>query len=195
MASFEIAFNITVHGNEGGYNPGKGEAETYAGWDRSQHPNWPGWPIIDAIKKANPKATVGQLNKLFAADLHLQNIVMAPYVTDFWNDLQLTKVNDQQVANNLFDCSVNPCIDTAAKVMQKACNAVISANSLVIHPLQVDGNIGQLTISVVNELNPELLFNAINTIREANYRERIRRSPSMAEWLPVWLRRLVKYKK
>src|SRR5579863_5236983 len=102
MAEFDIAFEITVRGNEGGYNPGVGEAETYSGWDISQHPNWPGWPIIHSIKASNPGVSVAQLNKLFAANVQLQNIVKAPYITDFWNDLQLSKINDQQVANNLF---------------------------------------------------------------------------------------------
>ena len=195
MANFEEAFEITVRGNEGGYNAGVGEAETYAGWDRSQHPNWQGWPIIDKYKQDYPNATIHTLNSLFINDQKLQAIVQAPYLTDFWNNLQLSKINDQQVGQNMFDCSVNPCIDTAAKVMQKACNNVISANNLVIHPLIVDGDIGPATIAVANELNPELLFNVINKIREANYRERVRRTPSMAQWLPVWLKRLVNYKK
>jgi lysozyme family protein len=194
MARFEIAFQITVHGNEGGYNPGIGEAETYAGWDISQHPDWPGWPIIHAIKAAHPDATVHQLNALFADDDQLQNIVMEPYITDFWDELKLSQIKDQQVANNLFDCAVNPCIDSAAKVFQKACNNVISEHNLIMHPLVIDGNVGPATISTANELNPELLFNAINSIRKANYQERVRRTPSMAQWLSVWLRRLISYK-
>lgn len=193
MADFNISFNITIRGNEGGYNPGNGEAETYAGWDISQHPSWPGWLIIHSIKSVNPKATIAQLNRLFAANMQLQSLVKAPYLTDFWNDLKLSQVKDQQVANNLFDCSVNPCIDTAAKVMQKACNAIISSANLVIHPLLIDGAIGPLTISIVNEINPEQLFNAINTIREANYRERVRRTPKDAIWLKNWLSRLLTY--
>jgi hypothetical protein len=50
MADYTKAFKITIIGNEGGYNPGIGEKETYMGIDRGANPHWPGWLIIDGIK-------------------------------------------------------------------------------------------------------------------------------------------------
>src|SRR6201999_343845 len=109
MANFTIAFNITMQ-TEGGYDPGVGEAETYMGVDRSQNPGWNGWPRGDAIKQANPGAPVATLNNLFKADATLQADVQQFYRANYWNPLQLDTINDQQVANALFDCSVDPCI-------------------------------------------------------------------------------------
>lgn len=188
MANFDPAYKITVFGNEGFYNPGNGEAETYEGLDRSQHPNNPIWPIIDGYKKQNPGITVRQMNAFLAANTTIQASIHAYYKSDFWDDMRLDGVDDQQVANNLFDCNINPCIESAHRVMQEACNRV-KPGSLVI-----DGKIGPATIACVNMLNTISLNTAINNIREANYRERVKRSPNMAPWLSVWLRRLVSYK-
>ena len=187
-AQFEPAYHITLFGNEGFYNPGNGEAETYEGLDRSQNPNNPIWPIIDSIKKATPGISVRQMNIALAANAQVQQDVKNFYIVEYWNTLRLSEINDQQVANNLFDCSINPCIESAAHVMQEAVNSVKPGT------LVVDGKIGPLTVAAVNALNGEAMFNAINAIRKANYEKRVQLSPRMAQWLRVWLNRLIAYK-
>lgn len=195
MASFDISYHITVIGNEGGLNPGKGEAFTYRGIDESQNPHWPGFPLVHSVYEANKHLGLLTVDRILAANNDLQKQVQSFYLADYWNAHSISKINDQQVANNFFDCTVNPCIDTASMVFQKACNAVISAKNLVIHFLTLDGQIGPASIATANQLNPELLFNAINTLREGNYRERVRRTPVDKEWLSNWLGRLLTFKK
>jgi hypothetical protein len=194
MADFGISYRITVLGNEGGLNPGNGEAFTYRGIDESQNPKWPGFTYVHSVWESNKHLGLPAVNKLLTENEELQKDVQAFYLANYWNTHSIGKIHDQQVANNVFDCSVNPCIDTSSKALQKACNNVISSQHLVIHPLLVDGNIGPATIATVNELNPELLFNAINNVRAANYRERVRRTPVDQAWLNTWLNRLVLYK-
>ncbi len=194
MADFGISYRITVLGNEGGLNPGNGEAFTYRGIDESQNPNWPGFQLVHSVWDANRHLGLPAVNKILAENDELQKDVQAFYLANYWNTHSIGKISDQQVANNLFDCSVNPCIDTASLVIQKACNNVISSQHLVIHPLVLDGQIGPATIATANELNPESLFNAINSVRAVNYRDRVRRTPVDAEWLDTWLNRLVLYK-
>jgi hypothetical protein len=187
MADYSKAFKITIVGNEGQYNPGDGEAETYRGIDRSQNPKWSGWQIVDIIKRDHPNASVTQLNLAFSQNAGLQANVLNFYKLNYWNTLNLDLVSDQQLANNLFDGSVNPCIDSAANVMQLACNAV-QPGALVI-----DGVIGPKTIACINSFDGEAVFNAVNAIRAANYRKKVQMTPRMAQWLSVWLRRLVSY--
>lgn len=194
-ADFNISYQVTVIGNEGGLNPGNGEAFTYRGIDESQNPNWHGFALVHSVYNANKHLGLIVVNRLLAANEDLQKNVQAFYLANYWHSHCIDKLNDQQVANNFFDCTVNPCIDTASMVFQKACNEVISQNNLVFHPLHVDGDIGPLTIVVANQLNPELLFNSINTIRKANYQERVVRTPSDKKWLNNWLGRLLIYKK
>jgi len=195
MSDFSIAYHITVIGNEGSLNPGINEAFTYRGIDESQNPKWPGFVYVHSVWESNKHLGIAAVNKILANNEDLQKDVQVFYLQNYWNTHSLSKINDQQVCNNVFDNSVNPCIDTASSVLQKACNNVISANNLVIHPLHLDGDIGPATIATANELNPELLFNQINAIRAANYKARVMRTPKMAEWLNVWLDRLIPYKK
>jgi lysozyme family protein len=186
MADFLTAFEITMQ-TEGGYNPGDGEAETYMGVDRSQNPTWNGWPIIDQIKAENPGASVSTLNTLFAADQELQADVQQFYEADYWNPYQLTTITDQQTANAMFDCAVNPCIISMSRVSQMACNTVQH------NAVTVDGQIGNLTRTCINALPPNLYVTAFNGIRVANYYERVRLTPDDAQWLSSWLSRCKVY--
>jgi len=189
MADFKIAFGITAR-TEGGYNPGVNENETFDGIDRGENPHWDGWEIIDAHKKANPGASVSQLNKIFAADEALQKNKLQFYKTNYWDVISLDKVNNQQLSNNLYDCSVNEGEGLAARFLQRACNSC-GAHT----PLTVDGNIGPNTISVTNSLDPEALFNNVNSQRAAEYAEIIAKQPKKAIWKSSWMGRLLTYKK
>lgn len=186
MADFSKAFKITMT-NEGGYNPGINEAETYKGIDRSINPNWGGWKLIDALKKGNASLTTAQLNTILGGNPALQVNIQNFYKVNYWDVLKLDQVKDQQVANNLFDCSVNPCMVSASHVMQQACNEVKTG------ALTVDGVIGSHSITCINSLSGRDVFEAVNAIREGNYRHRVESSPDKKVWLKDWLKRLIKY--
>jgi lysozyme family protein len=186
MANFLTAFQITMQ-TEGGYNPGIGEAETYMGVDRSQNPTWKGWPIIDQVKAANPGASISKLNTLFAASQALQIDVQQFYQAGYWTPFQLNTIADQQVANAIFDCAVNPCIISVSRVVQMACN------TLKHNAVTVDGQFGNKTLTCIKSLAPNLYVTAFNGIRVANYYERIKLTPADAQWLGSWLSRCKVY--
>lgn len=188
MAKFEVAFGITMK-NEGGYvfDPNDKGGETFAGISRKYNPNWKGWPIIDSIKATYGK-TAAIINQHAFADTNLVNLKNSFYKANYWDTVALDGLLDQQVGNNCFDCSVNPCIDSVGRVMQKAVNKV-HPNSIV-----VDGKIGPKSISAINSCDPELLFNAINEIRQGNYSTRVQQDTSQLKYLKSWLSRLVSYK-
>lgn len=186
MADFKIAFDITML-TEGEYNPGIGESETYMGIDRSQNPNWLGWKAIDIIKSQYKNKSVADLNILFRTNIALQAQVQSYYKANYWDNLMLNNITDQQVASGLFDCSVNPCIITVSKAAQMACN-VVKQKSVV-----VDGKFGNNSLNAVNSLPPNLYLTAFNGIRVADYYERTRLTPSMVQWLNSWLGRCKPY--
>lgn len=188
MADFNKAFLITM-GNEGGYNPGIGENETYKGIDRGMNPKWPGWKIIDSLKPIS----VASMNAKLLSNVEMQKDIRDFYLVNYWNPFKLTNINDQQVAQNLFDCSVNPCIDGVAEVMQKAVNATIINEGRKIELITVDKKIGDKTIQSMNLVSAVRLNDAINTIRLSNYCNRTEQTSSAKQWLPVWLRRLRNY--
>lgn len=187
MADFTIAYRKTVLGNEGGYNPGIGENETYMGIDRAMNKHWSGWQIIDHIKAAMPGVSVARMNMLLNTNAQLQSNIATFYKVNYWDTMRLDDINDQQVANNLFDGSVNPCIEPAAKVFQMACNEVKQGC------LKEDGVIGSASIACINSLDAKHVFDIINAIREGNYRQEVVINPHKKQWLPVWLKRLIEY--
>ena len=189
MADFIKAYQITILGNEGGYNPGIGEKETYRGVDRGANPKWDGWPIIDSIKKNNPNLSIGKMNMLLSQNIALQHNIEKFYKTNYWDAVNLDNVTDQQLANNLFDCSVNQGEGRARRFMQMACNYVAASQKSTIKSLIIDGQIGSATLLAFNALPAASLNAEINQEREASYRT----DAGYTEWGKVWAKRLIAY--
>jgi lysozyme family protein len=189
MADFTKAFKITVTGNEGSYNPGNGEKETYSGIDRGANPQWSGWAIIDAIKANHTRITISQVDALLSQNTALQSNITHFYKANYWDTVNLNKVADQQLAGNLFDCAVNQGEGLARKFMQIACNDVIAAIKSPIKPLITDRIIGPATLAAFNALPPAALNAQINALRWASYKI----DAGFAEWGEVWQKRLLKY--
>jgi lysozyme family protein len=189
MADFEKAYKITILANEGGYNPGKGEKETYMGIDRGANPHWSGWPLIDKIKADHPGITAHEMNIVLGGNAGLQADIKNFYKAGYWDTAKLDQVKDQQLANNLFDCSVNQGSGIACKFMQQACNTVIDSSAAKLPKLTVDLNPGVKTLSTFNSLSAPKLMGAINTLRSDRYHQ----SDGFAEWGPIWLNRLTSY--
>lgn len=176
MADFKTAYDITGH-NEGGYanNPNDHGGETYCGIARKFWDNWHGWPIIDSFK-GQPKFI-----SIVNSSLQLQDLVRAFYKANFWDVNKLDKINDQQVANNVYDCGVNMGTVVAAKYLQRAAGVID------------DGIIGSKTIAAVNEDSPEIIFGSLNKMREDRYRV-LASKPGQSQFLKSWLGRLKTYK-
>lgn len=190
MGNFLIALKITG-GNEGGYNnsPADHGGETYAGISRNNWPAWHGWSIIDSTKKNAP---LHSLSESLAGNSVLQGYIHDFYKQNFWDVNSLDLVKDQKVANNIYDCGVNNGTGYAAKTLQGACNSVSVSNGLHIPQLTIDGNIGAKTIDTANIINPQDLYNEINSIREDRYKQLA--VGNQAQFLHSWLSRLVPYK-
>lgn len=182
MAKFEIA-NAITGGNEGGYanNPADHGGETYAGIARKFWPNWSGWLTIDAIKSAHG-AIPSVINAFARPDPLLKSMVLTFYKRNFWDVNQLDQINDQQVANNVYDCGVNCGIGAAAKMLQQ----LVSVTP--------DGIIGPRSIQSINGTDPESLYNAFNSARKNYYSDLIARNASQKQFQHSWFSRLIPYK-
>lgn len=112
MADFKKAHDETG-GNEGGWAnvEGDGGLETYAGISRRYHPEWKGWPIVDAAKPLKR----GQ----FIKSDKLKELVLSFYKTEFWDAIGGDKIHDQQVATRLYDFAVNAAQKTSLKQIQE----------------------------------------------------------------------------
>jgi len=190
MAKFDIAEKITGR-NEGLYanNPADSGGETYAGIARNYWPKWEGWKYIDKYK-----ADYAKLNKPMQEKYSLAKwinssakvtsepvglLISSFYKTNFWDVNKLDQINDQQIANTVYDFGVNSGTPRAAKFLQQTLG------------LEQDGKIGPKTLAAVNSIPPKITHTKYNALREAAYKSWAKND--QAQFLRSWLSRLKPY--
>ena len=191
MAKFNIAENITGR-NEGGYanNPADTGGETYAGISRNNWPAWKGWKYIDSYKASRPSASKLSITGWVNASAKVTTepvsaLVSQFYKQNFWDSMSLDLLNDQQLANSIYDFGVNSGTGRAAKFIQSA------VNDLGVLALVVDGEIGSKSISAINNSDPLRLYKAFNKRRKDFYLSIA--TGSQKQFLSSWLSRLKLY--
>jgi len=97
MAVFEKAWEISKQ-NEGGYvnDPHDAGGETYRGIARKFEPSWPGWPVIDRVKKVTP------IPRYYTSP-DLDKLAQPVYKKKYWDSIGADFIKSQAVANQLFD--------------------------------------------------------------------------------------------
>jgi len=86
----------------------------------------------------------------------------------------------------VFDTGVNMGTVTAIKLLQRAINDLLPSNKWI----EVDGKIGQQTISVARSLNTVKLALQLCNRREERYKAIVRANPRLGKFLRGWLNRL-----
>lgn len=183
MADFLQALAITGI-NEGGISnsPLDRGSFTYAGIASKYWPNWQGWPLVkQALTNCN--GDFGMANRQLRENAIVQNFIQDFYKQNFWDALKLDQINDQQLAQSVYDCSVNCGIGTAGKMLQHCVG------------IAADGIVGPHTIQFVNGTDGENLYNIFNASRKAYYEDIIARDPSQKVFEHSWLSRLKPYVK
>lgn len=180
MANFEEALKTTGR-NEGAYanNHADHGGETYAGISRNNWPNWAGWMIVDKVTGYG-HPTIHQINDGIKANPDIQSMVDNFYRKNFWDVNKLDLINDQQIANSVYDFGVNSGTGRAAKLLQQAVGVT------------VDGIIGNHTIAAVNSGNAEKLYTLYNDLRRGFYNSIA--VGDQKKFLHSWLSRLTPYK-
>jgi len=180
MADFKTAYKKTSL-IEGGYvnNSSDHGGETIYGIARKFWPNWPGWAIVDSIKASGAK-TAKDINKLADANPQLEAYKLSFYKQNFWDVNKLDLINDQQLANNVYDFGVNSGVSKGAKTLQAACC------------VEADGIIGPKTIACVNSGNAKAIYEKYNTLRSEFY-HRLAANPGQLQFLKSWMSRVKPY--
>jgi len=186
MAKFEIAHGITAK-YEGGLANNKADRGglTYAGIAENYWPTWKGWPFVKAEIARHGKDTTA-INQHLANHPDVPQLVRDFYKANFWDTLKLDSLNDQQLANVVYDFGVNSGIGTSAKKLQAA---VVACGV----GIGVDGQIGNKTIAAINSLPPVPLYNAFNIQRTNYYKAIVERDASQKQFLAGWLKRIKPY--
>ena len=148
MADFAAAFVLTMKA-EGGYgnDPQDPGGETYKGVARKMHSKWDGWTLIDMMKK----------EKTFPANLNsntpLQKKIEAFYETNFWDKIRGDDIQNQDIAQSIFDFAVNAGPIVSVKLAQRIVNS------------KPDGIIGVETLKKINADDPRA-FMALFALRK-----------------------------
>jgi len=180
MADFETALKHALE-NEGGYNndphdPGK---ETYAGISRRFWPDWDGWKTIDKYK---PLGT-NQLIHETEAD------VAEFYFNTYWLPLKCDKIENECIAETLFDFAINVGRIRAVKVLQDTIN-IYSGRKRI----KVDGIIGDKTLAGIEAActRSAKFPNGFIRFRCEFYFDLCYNSPNKNRYLKGWIMRSLK---
>jgi lysozyme family protein len=141
MANFDTAIKKILQ-SEGGYanDPDDEGRETYAGISRRFFPKWEGWKIVDGYK--------GRIGLRQNQKIPLRSICLKIedfYEKYFWRPLRCEKIENQSVAESLFDCAVNTGKRPAVRELQRLTNTYIPSAKI-----EIDGIIGPKTLKAVN---------------------------------------------
>ncbi len=193
MANFEEAFLKTM-GHEGKYanDPLDFGGETYMGVSRRYWPDWDGWYIIDSLK-SDPN-----FSSILNDNIELNNKVKSFYKINFWNTFLGDNINDQNIADELFDTGVNMSVYTAVKFLQKALN-LLNNNGKRYPDIAEDGKIGPNTLntleSYMRQKDKSYLLKVMNILQGCHYIESMERCSSQERFAFGWMDRVEIIKK
>ena len=174
MADFNKAFRLVLT-NEGGYSNDSDDpgGETYKGIARKKQPDWIGWIIVDAMKKQpNFPASLDQSQ-------NLQAEIQRFYKVLFWDKIGGGQINDQEVANSIFDFAVNSGVSTSIGLAQQVVGA------------SCDGVIGTKTIQAINSFQPDHFIAAFTVEKCRKYIAICKKRPDSRKYFFGWIDRSV----
>jgi lysozyme family protein len=170
MADFKIAFRLTT-ASEGGYVNDKDDpgGETYKGVARNIHGKWKGWIRIDILKRQ--AGFPGNLEQ----DSELQELLFDFYELEFWNKMNGDNIQDQDVANTIYDFGVNAGIKTSTSLAQMVVGA------------KADGVIGDKSIEAINSCNTDLFMAEFTLAKIVRYIHIVRKRPTSKKYFLGWV--------
>lgn len=112
---------------------------------------------------------------------------------EYWDRAGLAEIEDQAVANKLFDMAVNMGVHQAAVYAQRAANAVFQISGMqppgAGNCLDEDGMFGEKTVAVINSLDPAKYAALLREFSAAHYRHIAGVNPAKSPNLETWLKR------
>lgn len=104
---------------------------------------------------------------------------------EYWDRMRLAEVENQNVANKLFDMGVNMGVLQAAVYAQRATNSLLAGEARLIE----DGEIGVKTVAAINGADPITYYQALCELSAAHYRHVAAVNPAQAVNLQGWMKR------
>ena len=187
MADFQKAIQKVLK-VEGGYQKLEGDLGNYSAYDNSGNyvarDQRKGRTNLAGTNYGISASMYSSLKKRAVTEQEIRELTLSEainiYRIAFWNRIQGDKIRDQQLAEIIFDGKVNHG-STGIVLLQRLINSM-GAN------IEVDGAFGPITLSAVNRLNPERLYNGYIEVRKAFYNQLA--DNGFSQFLKGWLNRL-----
>lgn len=188
MASFITAINITL-AHEGGYvdDPDDRGGETVCGISRKAHPDWEGWKEVESIKD-RMVAYKEFLNNFFNHALG-KSMIYGLYKEEYWDKLRCNDIDEQLLANELFDIAVNMGVKRAASYLQRGINLINYDKTQITE----DGDAGPLTIQALLDIPQTKISSLLKLIvlfKGNHYINIVKKTRSQGKFLRGWLKRV-----
>ena len=187
MAQFSISYRKTS-GHEGGYvdNPSDRGGETYRGIARKRHPDWEGWIIIDRLKMES------DFPRNIEVDPDISGLVVKFYHDNFWTAINGDAIQQQEIADELYDTGVNMGVQVSVKILQSSLN-ILNKNQQLYKDIKEDGNVGQQTLGAIAAFlgtrKLELLLKVMNVAQGCRYLQLLQ-DPSQEGFALGWFNRV-----
>jgi lysozyme family protein len=186
MANFSIAYKKTSI-IEGSYSYDKDDngGETYKGIARIHNPNWEGWNVIDSLKS----------NKFFPQCLNnneeLNQKVYTFFRNNYWDKIKGDGIEDQNIADELYEIAVNMGIRESILKLQKTLN-ILNRNENDYYNIDEDGVFGKITLNTLNyhPKNYKYIYNMLNILQACHYINIVKRTESQERFIRGWLKRV-----
>lgn len=188
MADFLLGYRKAMK-IEGGWanDPDDSGGMTWRGISRNNHPNWPGWDIIDQIRL---NRTPAQFEPLLAESSLLKEKVLSFYKKAFWDVMLLDKVSSQAIADEMFESGINLNHSVVVEFLQMALNAT-NRNGRDYPDIDEDGDMGPKTVAVLNaHPRPAQVLKLLNCQQGVYYMNLTRKKPSQEKFMTSWLSRV-----
>lgn len=151
MADFTKAFELMI-GHEGGY---------------VNDPQDPGGETKFGIsKRSYPKEDIKNLTIERAREI---------YMRDFWNPILGDQINDQNIANSIFDFAVNAGTHVSEELAQ------------IVVKTPVDGTIGKQTLQAINSIDPEKFLASFKVEKITRYISICKKRPESKKYFFGWV--------
>lgn len=105
------------------------------------------------------------------------------YHQEWWNRLRYNLINNDDLATNILDWSVNIGALRSHKIVQEGLNLVRDNSSQIT----VDGLLGSETIGALNATNPDRLLIVLRGILASYYVGLAQKNPAMKIYIVGWL--------
>ncbi len=189
MADYFEAYKKTMR-HEGGYSndPEDAGGETFRGISRRFNPTWRGWMVIDRMKADKQQHFPSGLLQ----SRELSNSVQLFYKGKYWDVFAGDEIEDQGLAEEMFDTGINMGTHRAIKFLQQGLSFLNRDQGLFLDLVE-DGVFGKKTLSAIEILpinDMEVLLKILNVLQGMHYLNYMKKSPVQEKYCRGWFKRV-----